>query len=140
MMTDDVSGARLEDVGGRQDAELGDAELESVLEALLLVVDTPVTVDTLAAVTEQPGARIEEKLRSMADELTARDSGIDLREAGGGWRMYTRTRYAPYVERLLLDGARSKLQEVRASLESDGADGADGGSEDADGTAQGSSS
>lgn len=115
MMTDDVSGARLEDVGGRQDAELGDAELESVLEALLLVVDTPVTVDTLAAVTEQPGARIEEKLRSMAAELTARDSGIDLREAGGGWRMYTRTRYAPYVERLLLDGARSKL--TRAALE-----------------------
>ena len=36
----------------------------------------------------------------MAEELTARDSGIDLREAGGGWRMYTRARYAPYVERL----------------------------------------
>ena len=34
------------------------------------------------------------------------DSGIDLREAGGGWRMYTRSRFAPYVERLLLDGAR----------------------------------
>ncbi|WP_010523798.1 exodeoxyribonuclease VII small subunit [Nesterenkonia sp. F] len=29
-----------------------------------------------------------------------------------------------------LDGARTKLQEVRASLESDGPDGADGGSED----------
>ena len=26
-----------------------------------------------------------------------------LREAGGGWRMYTRSLYAPYVERLLLD-------------------------------------
>ena len=51
----------------------------------------------------------------MADELTARDSGIDLREAGGGWRMYTRARFAPYVERLLLDGARSKL--TRAALE-----------------------
>ena len=43
------------------------------------------------------------------------DSGIDLREAGGGWRMYTRARYAPYVERLLLDGTRSKL--TRAALE-----------------------
>ena len=29
--------------------------------------------------------------------------------------MYTRARYAPYVERLLLDGARSKL--TRAALE-----------------------
>src|SRR3569623_928415 len=51
----------------------------------------------------------------MAEELTARGSGIDLRDAGGGWRMYTRARFAPYVERLLLDGARSKL--TRAALE-----------------------
>jgi segregation and condensation protein B len=96
-------------------AELGDAELGRVLEALLLVVDTPVTDEALAAVTEQPVYRVAAKLRSLADELTERDSGIDLREAGGGWRMYTRVRFAPYVERLLLDGARSKL--TRAALE-----------------------
>ena len=86
-----------------------------MLEALLLVVDTPVPVDALAAAIDQPAYRVAAKLRLMADELTARDSGIDLREAGGGWRMYTRARYAPYVERLLLDGARSKL--TRAALE-----------------------
>jgi segregation and condensation protein B len=95
--------------------ELEDAELGAVLEALLLVVDTPVTVDQLAAATEQPAYRVAAKLQLMAEELTARDSGIDLRDAGGGWRMYTRARFAPYVERLLLDGARSKL--TRAALE-----------------------
>ena len=95
--------------------ELEDTELGAVLEALLLVVDTPVTVDSLAAATEQPTYRVASKLRLMADELTERDSGIDLREAGGGWRMYTRARFAPYVERLLLDGSRSKL--TRAALE-----------------------
>src|SRR5690242_15695958 len=95
--------------------ELEDGELGAVLEALLLVVDTPVTVDALASATEQPAYRVMAKLRLMAEELAARDSGIDLREAAGGWRMYTRARYAPYVERLLLDGARSKL--TRAALE-----------------------
>jgi segregation and condensation protein B len=95
--------------------ELDDAELGATLEALLLVVDTPVPVDALATAIEQPAYRVAAKLRLMADELTARDSGIDLREAGGGWRMYTRARYAPYVERLLLDGTRSKL--TRAALE-----------------------
>ena len=95
--------------------ELADDELRAVLEALLLVVDTPVSVEALAAATEQPVYRISAKLRGMADELTGRDSGIDLREAGGGWRMHTRARFAPYVERLLLDGARSKL--TRAALE-----------------------
>jgi segregation and condensation protein B len=72
-------------------------------------------VETLGAVTGQPVQRIVEKLQEIAGELIARDSGIDLREAGGGWRMYTRARFAPYVERLLLDGARSKL--TRAALE-----------------------
>ncbi|MCW2685182.1 MAG: condensin subunit ScpB, partial [Mycobacterium sp.] len=95
--------------------ELEEGELGAVLEALLLVVDTPVTVDALAAATEQPAYRVAAKLRLMADELSARDSGIDLREAAGGWRMYTRARFAPYVERLLLDGTRSKL--TRAALE-----------------------
>jgi segregation and condensation protein B len=95
--------------------ELDDAELGATLEALLLVVDTPVPVDALAVAIEQPAYRVAAKLRLMADELTAHDSGIDLREAGGGWRMYTRARYAPYVERLLLDGTRSKL--TRAALE-----------------------
>lgn len=95
--------------------ELDDDELGRVLEALLLVVDTPVSVEALASATGQPVHRISARLDALAAELTARDSGIDLREAGGGWRMYTRARFAPYVERLLLDGARSKL--TRAALE-----------------------
>ena len=95
--------------------ELDDAELTSVLEALLLVVDTPVQVATLATVTQQTTGRVTAALQRMAGELDDRGSGIDLREAGGGWRMYTRARFAPYVERLLLDGSRSKL--TRAALE-----------------------
>lgn len=119
-MTDDVSDSEAgSDVALDLDIptvpELDEAELGRVLEALLLVVDTPVTVEALASATEQPGDRIAAILRVMAADLAARDSGIDLREAAGGWRMYTRARYAPYVERLLLDGARSKL--TRAALE-----------------------
>lgn len=95
--------------------DVDDDELARVLEALLLVVDTPVTAESLGSATEQPVHRITEILQGMAADLDARQSGIDLREAGGGWRMYTRARYAPYVERLLMDGARSKL--TRAALE-----------------------
>ncbi|MCV7408126.1 segregation and condensation protein B [Mycobacterium florentinum] len=98
-----------------QAAPLDDDELRSVLEALLLVVDTPVTEEALGSATGQPVYRIAAKLQLMAEELTARDSGIDLRKTGEGWRMYTRAQFAPYVEKLLLDGARSKL--TRAALE-----------------------
>ena len=68
--------------------DVDDDELTRILEALLLVVDTPVSAETLGAVTEQPVHRITEILMRMAQELTARDSGIDLREAGGGWRLH----------------------------------------------------
>jgi segregation and condensation protein B len=98
------------------DAEpMDDDTLRSALEAVLLVVDTPATEEQLAAALDQPEARVAEALRSMSAELTDRGSGMDLRFAGDGWRYYTRNEYAPYVERLLLDGARSKL--TRAALE-----------------------
>lgn len=116
-MTEDMPDLDL-DVGIPDIAEaapLDDDELRSVLEALLLVVDTPVTEEALGSATGQPVYRITAKLQLMAEELTARDSGIDLRKTGEGWRMYTRARLAPYVEKLLLDGARSKL--TRAALE-----------------------
>lgn len=94
---------------------LDEDELARVLESLLLVVDSPVSAEALGSATEQPAHYVSETLRRMAAELAARDSGMDLRESGGGWRLFTRARFAPYVERLLLDGARSKL--TRAALE-----------------------
>ncbi|MFR9752529.1 SMC-Scp complex subunit ScpB [Nocardia sp. 004] len=94
---------------------LQDAELRSALEAMLLVVDTPAPADQLAAALDDTVARVESTLRAMSAELSASSSGIDLRFAGDGWRFYTRSEYAPYVERMLLDGSRSKL--TRAALE-----------------------
>ena len=122
-MTAEQTGAHVEadepDVAGQPEYVLDDildeGELARILEALLLVVATPVSAEALGSATEQPVHYVTETLHRMAGEFAARDSGIDLREAGGGWRMYTRSRFAPYVERLLLDGARSKL--TRAARE-----------------------
>ncbi|MET9215555.1 MULTISPECIES: SMC-Scp complex subunit ScpB [unclassified Nocardia] len=94
---------------------LDEAELRSALEAMLLVVDAPAPVEQLAAALDDTAERVETTLRTMSAELTARGSGIDLRFVGDGWRFYTRQEYAPYVERVLLDGARTKL--TRAALE-----------------------
>ncbi|GLY38664.1 hypothetical protein Amsp01_046880 [Amycolatopsis sp. NBRC 101858] len=93
-----------------------DETLEAALEALLLVVDSPASEESLADTVGQPKARIVVALRTMAQKFTDRASGIDLRRVGEGWRFYTRDVYAPFVEKLLLDGQRSKL--TRAALES----------------------
>ena len=103
----------LEDVDDSE--EFDDATLASALEAVLLIVDTPASDEQLASAVGASVARVRASLNEMAAALTERTSGIDLRYAGDGWRFYTRTAYAPYVERLLLDGARSKL--TRAALE-----------------------
>lgn len=94
---------------------LDDDEFRSALEAMLLVVDAPAPVEQLAAALDDTTERVTRVLREVSAELTARRSGIDLRFVGDGWRFYTRSEYAPYVERMLLDGARSKL--TRAALE-----------------------
>lgn len=92
-----------------------DHDLAAALEAVLLVVDAPVTESALAtAVGHRPG-RVREMLLDLADRYTAASSGIELRELGGGWRFYTRDRFAPIVERFVLDGAQSRLS--RAALE-----------------------
>ncbi|WP_216206625.1 SMC-Scp complex subunit ScpB [Amycolatopsis aidingensis] len=92
-----------------------DSALEAALETLLLVVDSPATEESLADALEQEVGRVAAALGTMATRFTERGSGIDLRRVAEGWRFYTRDTYAPYVEKFLLDGQRSKL--TRAALE-----------------------
>lgn len=105
---------RAEDDSGLPDVT-ADTDLECALEALLLVVDSPVEETLLATTLGQPVARVRATLMRMSGVLRDGARGIDLRKVGDGWRLFTRDRYAPYVERMLLDGQRSKL--TRAALE-----------------------
>ncbi|MEV0679732.1 SMC-Scp complex subunit ScpB [Actinosynnema sp. NPDC050436] len=92
-----------------------DREFEGALESVLLVVDTPIDEKQLAGVFVQPVRRVTRALHALAARYTDQRSGIDLRRIGDGWRFYTRDRFAPFVEKLLLDGQRAKL--TRAALE-----------------------
>ncbi|MGH3979983.1 MAG: SMC-Scp complex subunit ScpB [Pseudonocardiaceae bacterium] len=93
----------------------GDGALDAALEALLLVVDSPVSEEALAGALDQPVPRVTDALHGLAGGYTEGARGIDLRRVGDGWRFYTRDVHAPFVERLLLDGQRAKL--TRAALE-----------------------
>ncbi|KAB1927549.1 SMC-Scp complex subunit ScpB, partial [Micromonospora sp. ALFpr18c] len=95
--------------------ELSDAELRGALEAILLVVDEPVSELVLAQVLEQPAERIGPMLDEIAAGYTATGHGFELRRAAGGWRLYTRPEYATYVERFVLDGQSVRL--TQAALE-----------------------
>lgn len=95
--------------------ELDDAELRGALEAILLVVDEPVSELVLAQVLEQSPERIGPVLDDIAAGYTAAGHGFELRRAAGGWRLYTRPEYATHVERFVLDGQSVRL--TQAALE-----------------------
>ena len=97
------------------EAGLGDAELRGALEAILMVVDEPVTVRLLAQVLEEPPNRIEHMLGLLVEEYVRTGRGFELRSVAGGWRYYTRAEYAGYVERFVLDGQQIRL--TQAALE-----------------------
>ncbi|GGL23559.1 SMC-Scp complex subunit ScpB [Phycicoccus endophyticus] len=85
------------------------------LEAVLMVVDEPVTTLALAAVLEQPVEDVERALAELERGYEEQSRGFTLRQVGGGWRMYSRHEYAPLVERFVLDGQQARL--TQASLE-----------------------
>ncbi|WP_438874875.1 SMC-Scp complex subunit ScpB [Winogradskya humida] len=94
---------------------LDEGELRAALEAILLVVDEPVAEMQLAQIIEQPTERVAAALEDISARYTAAGHGFDLRRAAGGWRLYTRPEYAPYVERFVLDGQSTRL--TQAALE-----------------------
>ncbi len=89
--------------------------LRSALEAILMVVDEPVTEVVLAQVTERPTAEVAATLRELAAEYDDTARGFELREVAGGWRYYSRTSCSAYVERFVLDGQQARL--TQAALE-----------------------
>lgn len=94
---------------------LPDERLRGALEAILLVVDEPVSEPLLAQVLEQPVARVSRVLEELSAEYEAAGRGFELRRAAGGWRLYTRPDFADVVERFVLDGQRTRI--TQAALE-----------------------
>jgi segregation and condensation protein B len=95
----------------------GEAEpiLSAAIEAVLLVVDEPVAVVTLAQVLERPRDEVEATLRELAEDYRTTGRGFELREIAGGWRLYTHPDCAAIVERFVLDGQQARL--TQAALE-----------------------
>lgn len=89
--------------------------LPRVVEALLLVSDEPLPPVVLASAAEAPVEEVLAALRALAADYDAAGRGFELREVGGGWRLYTRADCAPYVERFVLDGQSARL--TQAALE-----------------------
>jgi segregation and condensation protein B len=62
-----------------------------------------------------PRAAAEAALTTLRADVDGQRRGFELREIAGGWRLYTRDEFAPYVEAYILDGQQARL--TQAALE-----------------------
>ena len=90
-------------------------EVRGAVEAVLMIVEDPVRPVELASALEVPEDRVREALADLAAEYDREQRGFELREVAGGWRVYSRARYAGVVERFVLDGQTARL--TQAALE-----------------------
>ncbi|MBU3642610.1 MAG: SMC-Scp complex subunit ScpB [Candidatus Nanopelagicaceae bacterium] len=88
-------------------------ELHRSIEAILMVVDEPVTETTLATILEQPVEEIERAITELV--LTFEGRGFELKKINGGWRFYSHPDQSSVVERFVLDGQQNRL--TQAALE-----------------------
>ncbi|MBI4942335.1 MAG: SMC-Scp complex subunit ScpB [Actinobacteria bacterium] len=85
------------------------------VEAVLMVVEEPIDEVSLASALGLTTDRVGFVLAELAQEYDEQGRGFELRHVAGGWRIYSRTDYAPVVERFMLDGQTAKL--TQAALE-----------------------
>jgi segregation and condensation protein B len=87
----------------------------AAIEAVLMVIDEPVTEMSLASALELPVDDVLGHLHALAAEYDESNRGFAIKGIAGGWRVYSRSEYAPVVEKFLLDGAQARL--TQAALE-----------------------
>lgn len=91
----------------------------AALEAVLMVADEPVPVAGLAAAVGLPVEEAEALLGELAadyrGERGGRARGFELRDVGGGWRVYSSPVHADVVGAFVLDGQTARL--TQAALE-----------------------
>ena len=89
------------------------ASIGRSIEAILMVVDEPVTEITLASVLQVPVDQVQGALNALA--LSYADRGFTLKAINGGWRFYSHPDCSDVVEKFVLDGQQNRL--TQAALE-----------------------
>jgi len=92
---------------------MSNSELGRSIEAILMVVDEPVTELTLASVLQVTVDEVVAALEVLAGSYE--DRGFTLKAINGGWRFYSHPDYSEAVEKFVLDGQQNRL--TQAALE-----------------------
>jgi segregation and condensation protein B len=88
----------------------------AALEAVLMVAESPVPVERLAAALDIPVPEVSGLLEDLAAEYRGerggRPRGFELRSGAQGWRFYSARAHADVVGRFVLEGQSARLSQA----------------------------
>ncbi len=92
------------------------SDVQSRLEAILLIVEEPQSLVALAAAVSAPVPAVRQAIETLVadyDGLRAGPRrGFELREVGGGWRLYVRADHDDLVTEFVNSQAPSRLSQA----------------------------
>lgn len=90
--------------------------LLAALESILMVADSPLSVITLAGALELPVAEIKNAIAALKDDYDGKSGGrvrgFELREVGGGWRIFVRQDFDWVVKLFVANENPTKLSQA----------------------------
>lgn len=90
--------------------------LERAVEAILMVADEPLALVSIATTLGKPVPAVRQSIERLVADYDGEDGGIrrgfELREVGGGWRIYVREDYDDVVREFVLTQNPSKLSQA----------------------------
>jgi segregation and condensation protein B len=92
--------------------ELTQAEIAAALEAILMITDVPVSLVSLATALERPVNLIRDAVLLLREEYDAQRRGFELREVGGGWRIFVRQEFDWAVKMFISNENPTKLSQA----------------------------
>lgn len=91
-------------------------DLERALEAILMVVDEPQSLVSLATALSAPVPAVRQSIERLVADYDGADGstrrGFELREVGGGWRIYVRPEHDDIVRDFVLTQNPTRLSQA----------------------------
>jgi segregation and condensation protein B len=91
-------------------------DLERAIEAILMVADEPMPLVSLATALGSPMAAVRQSVERLVADYDGEGDGpvrgFELREVGGGWRIYVRPAYDDIVREFVLTQNPTKLSQA----------------------------
>ncbi|MEY4417678.1 MAG: hypothetical protein RIQ88_116 [Actinomycetota bacterium] len=93
-----------------------DTSLLSAIEAILMVAEVPLSILHIAASLDTPVAEVKDAVLALKNEFDgsngSRVRGFELREVGGGWRIYVREEFDWAVKEFISNENPTKLSQA----------------------------